>query len=46
MDPFAYFHDVPTRIGSHPADKIDELLPDKWEKPKKTAEIAGEELAA
>jgi transposase len=46
IDPFAYFHDVLTRISTHPADKIDELLPGKWKKPQKAAEIAEEELAA
>lgn len=32
-DPFAYFRDVLKRISTHPADKIDELLPSHWKKP-------------
>lgn len=32
-DPFAYFRDVLKRISTHPADKIDELLPSNWKKP-------------
>ena len=31
-DPFAYFRDVLERVSSHPADKIDELLPSNWKK--------------
>jgi transposase len=37
IDPFAYFRDILTRISTHPADKIDELLPCNWEKPEKLA---------
>ena len=37
IDPFAYFRDVLTHISTHPADKIDELLPGKWKKPEKSA---------
>ena len=37
IDPFAYFRDVLTRISTHPADKIDELLPCNWKKPENPA---------
>jgi len=37
IDPFAYFMDVLTRISTHPADKIDDLLPSNWKKPEKPA---------
>lgn len=30
MDPFAYLRDVFARIGAHPQDPFDELLPDRW----------------
>jgi len=30
IDPFAYFVDVLKRVSTHPADKIDELLPGGW----------------
>ncbi|MFH1613904.1 MAG: IS66 family transposase [Planctomycetota bacterium] len=33
-DPFAYFNDVLSRVSTHPADKIDELLPSNWNPPK------------
>jgi transposase len=32
-DPFVYFRDVLSRVSTHPADKIDELLPGEWKKP-------------
>jgi len=32
IDPFRYFRDVLTRVSTHPADKIDELLPGEWKK--------------
>lgn len=38
IDPFAYFYDVLARISTHPAEKIDELLPGKWKKPENSAE--------
>ena len=31
IDPFAYFHDVLRRISTHPASKIDQLLPANWQ---------------
>ena len=37
-DPFAYFNDVLRRVSTHPADKIDELLPSNWEPSKSSAE--------
>ena len=32
-DPYAYFRDVLTRISTHSASRIDELLPSNWGKP-------------
>ena len=32
IDPFRYFRDVLGRVSTHPADKIDELLPSQWKK--------------
>ena len=32
IDPFRYFRDVLARVSTHPADKIDELLPNEWKK--------------
>jgi transposase len=40
IDPFAYFRDVLTRISTHPADKIDELLPSHWKSPETPADTA------
>lgn len=33
-DPFAYLRDVLARIGDHPADRLAELLPDRWTLPE------------
>jgi transposase len=30
VDPFAWFHDVLTRIAAHPITKLEELLPHRW----------------
>jgi hypothetical protein len=30
VDPFAYLKDIPKRLPTHPADRLDELLPDAW----------------
>jgi transposase len=30
VNPIAYLRDVLVRISTHPADRIDELLPDHW----------------
>jgi transposase len=32
IDPFGYFRDVLARVSTHPANKIDELLPSEWKK--------------
>lgn len=32
VDPFAYLRDVLTRISTHPADRIHELIPREWKK--------------
>lgn len=32
IDPFRYFQDVLARVSTHPANKIDELLPSEWKK--------------
>jgi len=32
LDPFAYFRDVLARVSTHPASRIDELLPCQWDK--------------
>ena len=37
-DPFAYLNDVLRKVSTHPANKIDELLPSNWKKPKSNAE--------
>jgi len=33
---FEYLSDILGRIGSHPVNRLDELLPDKWHKPAPT----------
>jgi hypothetical protein len=33
IDPFVYFRDVLEKVSTHPANKIDELLPSNWKKP-------------
>ncbi len=38
IDPFAYFRDVLERVSTHPADKIDELLPSNWKMPNSGTE--------
>jgi hypothetical protein len=30
LDPFVYLRDVLTRLPEHPADRLEELLPDRW----------------
>lgn len=37
IDPFEYLRDVLSRIGDHPSNKIDELLPDNWKSAKQAA---------
>jgi hypothetical protein len=34
VDPFAYLRDVLDRVSTHPNSRIEELLPDRWEKPE------------
>ena len=41
IDPFRYFRDVLARVSTHPADKIDELLPSNWKKPGSDTEDGG-----
>ena len=36
IDPFAYFRDVLEKVSTHPASKIDELLPSNWDKPEES----------
>jgi transposase len=31
IDPFEYLRDVSARISAHPRDRLEELLPDKWQ---------------
>jgi len=40
IDPWAYFTDVLKRVSTHPADKIDELLPGEWKKSHPQSTIA------
>jgi transposase len=41
IDPFRYFRDVLARVSTHPAGKIDELLPVEWKKlnPKPDSDV-------
>ena len=41
IDPFAYFRDVLERVSTHPAEAIDELLPNNWKKPNSGTEDDG-----
>lgn len=38
LDPWAYLSDALARLPSHPADRIDELLPDTWAAARPTAD--------
>lgn len=40
-DPFVYFRDILRRVSTHPANKIDELLPSNWKKPDSNVEDDG-----
>jgi transposase len=40
IDPQAYLRDVLDRISTHPARRIDELLPDRWQKLREAPEQA------
>jgi transposase len=46
LDPFAYFRDVLGRISTHPASRIDELLPGHWQAPTTGAKPACDPQAA
>ena len=35
LDPYAYLDDVLRRVNTHPANRIDELLPDHWQQARK-----------
>ena len=34
IDPFAYFRDILQRVSTHPANRIDDLLPTNWHPPQ------------
>ena len=38
IDPQAYLHDVLDRISTHPAKRIEELLPDRWQELRQAGE--------
>jgi hypothetical protein len=40
IDPQAYLRDVLDRISAHPAKRIDELLPDRWQELRRTGDAA------
>jgi hypothetical protein len=40
IDPQAYFRDVLGRISMHPAERIDELLPDHWQELRRAGDAA------
>lgn len=42
IDPQAYLRDVLDRISTHPASRIDELLPDRWQALRQAAATAKE----
>jgi transposase len=42
IDPFRYFRDVLTRISTHPASRIDELLPGEWKKLNADADLSND----
>ena len=37
IDPFLYLRDVIARISAHPANRIEELLPDAWKAAREAA---------
>ena len=39
IDPYEYLEDVLTRINAHPASRIDELLPEDWQRLRQTAAL-------
>jgi IS66 C-terminal element len=40
VDPWAYLRDVLDRVSIHPASRIDQLLPDRWEAIRPSREAA------
>jgi transposase len=40
IDPQAYLRDVLGRISTHPARRIDELLPDRWQELRRAGDAA------
>jgi transposase len=40
VEPWAYLRDVLDRVSTHPASRIDELLPDRWETIRRRREAA------
>jgi transposase len=40
IDPQAYLRDVLDRISTHPAKRIDELLPDRWQELRRAGDAA------
>jgi hypothetical protein len=40
IDPQAYLRDVLDRISTHPANRIDELLPDRWQELRRAGDAA------
>jgi transposase len=40
IEPWAYLRDVLDRVSTHPASRIDELLPDHWEAIRRSREAA------
>ena len=40
IDPQAYLRDVLIRISTHPANRIDELLPDRWQELRRAGDAA------
>ena len=40
IDPQAYLRDVLDRISTHPARRIEELLPDRWPALRRAGETA------
>ena len=40
IDPQAYLRDVLGRISTHPAQRLDELLPDRWQEWRRAGDAA------
>ena len=40
IDPQAYLRDVLDRISTHPAGRIEELLPDRWQSLRRSGDAA------